>query len=197
MRLESSGSREIEIQSALSQPSFDIAAMKVESFQAEGWEEPEMGLIITENDEWILVKHLPAEYVVDGYKLYRKRFLKSRMAGEDEKKVARVLQLKKVDVTAPAGFKLGPVLDMLRWIEGHFGLFELQDQEESELYYGRIHKESDGLVILEMIDADGHGEVDEDYDHVLEQIATIAFGSDYLYSLNLLWKDNLSSNGSG
>jgi hypothetical protein len=169
--------------------------MKVMSFHLRGWEEPEMGLVLDENDDWVLVKHLPAEYVVDGYRLYRNKFISNRSSGTEEERVARVLQLKKVDGKRPAGFRFGTTLEMLKWMQDHFGSFEFQEGDDPDLFYGRVHSAADGLMVMEMIDADGHGEVDEDHDHVLEQISVISFGSDYLYSLDLLYKDNLSKNG--
>ena len=53
--------------------------MKVESFKIIDWEDSEQGLLITENENWILVKHIPVDYVVDGYKLYKKGFCMIKM----------------------------------------------------------------------------------------------------------------------
>ncbi|MDQ3101358.1 MAG: hypothetical protein M3R08_08220 [Bacteroidota bacterium] len=170
--------------------------MKVESFIVQGWEEAEMGLVLDENEDWVLVKHIPADYVIDGYKLYKKKFIVKRTVSEAEKKVARVLQLKKVETSIPPGFRFRATAAMLKWIEEHYEIFEFQDEEGSELYYGRINKIQDGMLVLNMIDADGHVETDEDIDHVIELISVIGFGSDYLYSLGLLTRDHATKNGS-
>ena len=60
--------------------------MKVETYRVTGWEDVERGLIVAENDEWLLVKHIPIDYIVDGYKLYRKAFIASRESGKAAKK---------------------------------------------------------------------------------------------------------------
>ncbi len=165
------------------------AAMDVFSFTTTHSTGPEMGLLLLENDEWVLVMHIPADYALDGYKLYRKRYLTARTAGEEEHRVARVLRLKRVEREPPEGFQFADTLTMLQEIAHDHGLIEFYDEEEGETFYGRIHSAADGMITLEMIDADGHAEIDTDQDHVLELISEITFGSDYLNSLYLLWKD--------
>ncbi len=169
--------------------------MKVETFLLKNSDEPEMGLVVSENDDWVLVKHIPADHVIDGFRLYRKKFLDARDVSDEERRVARVLQLKKVEATTPEGFRFQDMPGMLKWMEDQYGLFEFLDEDDAVVFYGCIHKVGNGMITLEMIDADGHSEVDEDHQHVLEQISMITFGSDYLYSLGLLRKDNATRNG--
>ena len=68
--------------------------MRVERFEIQDWEEPQTGLLLAENEEWVLVKHIPVDFVVDGYKLYKKQFILSRSNGAEEQLIARVLKLK-------------------------------------------------------------------------------------------------------
>lgn len=35
-------------------------------------EDDETGMLLFENDEWILVKHIPVDYQIDGFKIYNK-----------------------------------------------------------------------------------------------------------------------------
>lgn len=51
--------------------------MRVERFEIQDWEEPQTVLLLAENEEWVLVKHIPVDFVVDGYKLYKKQFILS------------------------------------------------------------------------------------------------------------------------
>ena len=117
--------------------------MRVETFQMIDWEEPEVGLLIDENEEWLLVKHIPVDYVIDGYKVFKKEFIESRDRGENEQKIEKVLHLKKVDINKPDGFEFSDAAGLLQWVESTYGLFEIQD-DESELTYGRICKIVDG-----------------------------------------------------
>ncbi len=42
--------------------------MKIESYKIKGWRETETGIVISENEDWILVNHI-VDYVLDGFKL--------------------------------------------------------------------------------------------------------------------------------
>ena len=53
--------------------------LKVESYKIKGWKAIPRGLLIAENEKWILVKNIPVDYVVDGYKLYQKRYITKRI----------------------------------------------------------------------------------------------------------------------
>lgn len=64
--------------------------MKVETYKIAGWKEKETGLLISENEDWILVKHIPVDYVIDGFKLYRKKAVKKRKSKTKEGKISRV-----------------------------------------------------------------------------------------------------------
>ena len=85
--------------------------MKVETYKISGHKEKETGLWIAENEDWVLVKHIPMDYVVDGFKLYRKNTLKKRKSKNKEDKIARVLALKETETNIPDGFKFTSVIE--------------------------------------------------------------------------------------
>ena len=163
--------------------------MRVETYQMIDWEEPETGLLIDENEEWVLVKHIPVDYVIDGYKLYKKEYIQSRGRGESEQKIEKVLLLKKVDTKKPDGFEFSDTAGLLQWVERTYGLFEFQDEEESEVTYGRINTLEGGNLTIDMIDADGAVEEAAEFDNNIHEIRIITFGTDYHISIGLLWKD--------
>ncbi|MDJ1486344.1 hypothetical protein QNI16_38045 [Cytophagaceae bacterium YF14B1] len=168
--------------------------MKVEKYRLVDWEEPKTGLLIDENEEWVLVKHIPVDYVVDGYKLYRKAFIAKRTTGEAELFIAKVLQLKGVKTNKPAGFTFQKVVETLQWSQDRYGLFEFQDQSETELFYGRINSCRDGVLIIDMIKSKGEEEKAYEYEFEIEQIRVITFESDYFESIRLLWQDQKKNN---
>jgi|TARA_B110000908_G_C10074381_1_gene366583 hypothetical protein len=57
--------------------------MKIESYKIKGWKETETGIVISENEDWLLVNHI-VDYVLDGFKLYRKSYIKKRISGDSE-----------------------------------------------------------------------------------------------------------------
>jgi hypothetical protein len=163
--------------------------MKVERYKIKGWREEEKGLLINENNEWILIKHIPADYIIDGYKLYRKMFIQKRKHTKKEARTERVLMLKGIEEDGPAGFQFKDVVETLKWSQQTYGLFEFQDQNQTELFYGTINHIKDNLLIIDMIKANGKEKKAFNYDFGLDEIRVITFETDYFESIRLLWND--------
>jgi hypothetical protein len=167
--------------------------MKVESYKIKGWEDKVTGVLISENENWILVKHIPIDYEINGYKIYAKKHIKKRIRNEREKQIERVLTLKKENSIEPTGFKFGTLIELLKWTEEKFGLFEFQDKSENELFYGKINTIQNGYLEIDMIKSNGKIEMKYDYKFKLSKIRSITFMTDYFESIRLLMKDELKN----
>lgn len=163
--------------------------MKVESFEIDGWQDVQTGLVVAENTEWVLVKHIPVDYVIDGYRLYKKQYIIKRFTGEAERQIERVLRLKGEKDNLPSNFEFTDTVRFLRWLQEQYGLFEFQDDDETELFYGRINKVFDSILIIDSIHSDGTIEEEFDCDFNINEIRSITFLSDYYNSICLLWLD--------
>jgi hypothetical protein len=163
--------------------------LRVESYKIKGWKEKETGVLITENENWILVNHIPNDYALDGFKLYRKKFVKKRISGDSEKQIERVLSLKNKKTPELKGFAFNDVLEILKWSEEKYGLFEFQDKGETELFYGRINRSENDVLIIDMIKSNGQIESDYDFEFSLNKIRSITFETDYFESIRLLMND--------
>jgi hypothetical protein len=169
--------------------------MKVERLKITGWEDEETGLLVAENEEWLVVRHIPVDYVVDGYKLYRKAFMEARTRTQKETLIERVLRLKGVKAERPTGFEFKGIAETLQWCEQKYGLFEFQDSDQTEVTYGRINQITNGTLMIDMITTTG--EVDEayEYDFELDAIRVITFETDYFESIRLLSRDEQKTKG--
>lgn len=168
--------------------------MKVETYKITGWKEKETGLLISENEDWILVKHIPVDYVIDGYKLYNKSVIEKRKSKAKEEKISKVLKLKNIQTTVPETFKLDSVFETLKWSEKKYGLFEFQDKE-AELFYGKLNHIKSDMFYIDLITSDGTIEKEYDYNFLVYEVAAIAFESDYFESIRLLMNDELRKEG--
>ncbi len=168
--------------------------MKVETYKIFGYKEKETGLLIAENEDWVLVKHIPVDYVVDGFKLYRKNAIKKRKSKKKEDKIARVLALKNIDTNIPDGFTFTSVIETLQWCENTYGLFEFQDSDAT-LFYGKLNQSEGTDFCIDTIDADGVIEKEYDYEFSEEEIEIITFETDYFESVRLLMNDQLKKQG--
>lgn len=164
--------------------------IKVETYKIKGWKEKQIGLLVSENADWILVKYIPADYIIDGYKLYNKKFVKKRKAPKN-KKIELVLRLKNIELTNPDTFEFGNVLDILTWSEKKYGLFEFQDESEKELFYGKLNQIIEKDFIIDMIKAGGKIEKNYDYQFSSKKIRAIGFETDYFNSVVLLMENEM------
>jgi hypothetical protein len=163
--------------------------MRVESFVVSGWEDEETGLIIDENDQWVLVKYIPVDYLIDGYKLYKKEFIVERIYAKEEELIEKVLTLKGVKEDKPLGFKFLDTFDFLQWIQDSYGLFEFQDRDQTELFYGRINQVKDDVLSIDMIKTWGQVEIGYHHKFFIHEIRSITFDSDYFNSIKLLYEN--------
>lgn len=160
-----------------------------ETYKIDGWEEEQTGMLLFENESWLLVRHIPVDYQVDGFRIYSKRWIRSRISGEHEAFLDRVLKLKKISRDIPP-VELGSAHGILTQLESRYGLFEFQEGDEDALFYGRL-KEADGDSFT--IEAIGpKGEIMENYEEEFsfDQIRSITFETDYFESMRVLMIDN-------
>lgn len=162
--------------------------MNVESFTIDNWDDQRGGIILAENDDWLLVMNA-SDYNPDGYSIYKKEFLKNRMNGEEERLVERVVYLKNINPIIPDGFEFSNTLGHLKWCQDKYGVFEFQDDDDAELFYGRINRVMDNSLMIDFIDSKGNIDTDYDYEFDLNQIRVISFGSAYFEAIRLLWLD--------
>ncbi len=161
---------------------------RVEYMQLAGWKADEVGLWLAENDEWLLLRHIPVDYVVDGYVLLSKEHIASRRPHKHRKQVERVLKLKGVKAEVPANFSFTGTVEMLRWVEEQYGLVEFTDQEEST-FFGWIVKSDVVHVWPTLLRPNGTTQSADDTDpFVISEIQLIRFDTDYFNCMRLLWQ---------
>ena len=163
--------------------------MRVETFKIEDWESPERGLIIDENEDWILVKHIPVDYVIDGYKIYKKSFITERTNSDYEQKIERVLKLKNTSLNKPTNFQFSSTLELLKWAEMTYEILEFQDYSESELFYGLLNNVDGDEFTINMVKSDGSIDPEFDVQFSFESIRVITFETDYHKSIRLLYSE--------
>lgn len=166
--------------------------LKVETYTIKGWKNTVRGLLISENKDWILVHHLPMDYELDGYKLYRKKFVKKRVSKKSEALVERVLRLRNTSIKQPKGFEFHKVSKTLKWCEKKYDLFEFQDHKQGQLFYGKINNLDKKQLIIDSITK--HGEIQEAFDYTfnLDKIRSITFETDYFEAIRLMMHDGLT-----
>jgi len=148
-----------------------------------------MGIVLDENDKWLLVKCVSEDYYTDGFCVYNKNFVLNRVNGSHERFYERVLKLKNEPLDIPSDFEFTDTIGLLKWCQNKFGLFEIQDEDETALSIGRINSVFDTTLIIDFISSKGEVEVAHEYEFDLEEIRAVSFSSHYFNAIRLLWMD--------
>ena len=161
---------------------------RVEYVQLADFENYVAGLWLAENDDWILMRHLPGDYAVDGYVLVAKAHIVARGVDQKRHQIARVLKLKGITAAVPEGFTFGSLVDMLRWIEQRYKLFQIQDEEDT-CFCGQLRDHDETHYRLNSLSPRAKLDLDYDVWFAFADLLTVEFDTDYLNSLLLLWQD--------
>ena len=162
---------------------------RVEYVQLAGWKTDAVGLWLAENDDWLLLRHIPIDYVIDGYVLVAKEHIASRKPHRDRKQVEKVLKLKGIQSEIPPSFIFLKLLDMMRWVERHYGLVEFTDEEECS-FFGWVNEADAVHLWVDTLSPNCTLQVRDSGKppFVISEIQLISFDNDYFNSLKLLWQ---------
>ncbi|MBF9239119.1 hypothetical protein I2I05_17075 [Hymenobacter sp. BT683] len=161
----------------------------VEYVQLAGWEADEVGLWLAEDNDWLLLRSIPNDYMIDGYVLVVKEHIVSRKPHRDRKQVEQVLKLKGIQPEVPSNFSFLELVDMMRWVEHQYGLVEFTDKEDCT-FFGWVNEADAVHLWMDTLSSNCTVAV-RDNDNppfVLSEIQLLRFDADYFNSLKLLWQ---------
>ena len=162
---------------------------RVEYVQLAGWERKLTGLWLAENEEWLLLRYVPEDYVIDGYALLAKSHIVARGSEKKERQVAQVLKLKGVKAEIPSGFRFCSLIKIMQWLEQKYGLIHFYDEEQAA-FLGWVNEADLVHFWLDSLEPDGTVAVREIDERPFELAAVqiLCFADDYSESLKLLWQ---------
>lgn len=144
-----------------------------------------LGLILDFNDEWILMRNIPVDYVVDGYFLVRNKNIKSIVRGDDEKWREKIVKIKTKRIK-PIIIPIDNLEIILKTLTKKYKVFTLYTKEEGICWLGRLKNIDD--KILTISDLTPKAKWDGEMEFNPNKIRCIEFDTDYINSLKLLAK---------
>lgn len=166
--------------------------MNVESFKVKGWNNHVTALILLENEDWILAKHIISDYILDGFVLYKKKYIRKRTKGAFENQLSEIFVLRNVSTEVPEGFTFGTTTNMLTWVEDTYGISMFQDGDDSPISMAKILKIRKKKFSIDLIKSDGTLKENYDFNFSLKKVRLIIFDSNYYNSMVLLHKSKVS-----
>ena len=106
--------------------------MVVEDYLIEDWDEAETGVLLEENEDWVLIKSIQ----VDGYKLINKACIENRFTNTN-KALKKVLELRKLVFQKPKGFEFKTdSVAMLKWVESPTDVLNFKMLRKTSCFMG-------------------------------------------------------------
>jgi hypothetical protein len=140
------------------------------------------GILLCEGLEWILLKYVPVDYVLDGYMLIRTRYIKKIERKEEEIFNESVIRLKLIDKEFDKSYpELDEISNILYCLLQEKIVIQLVLHDDTVCYIGKIKKLFSKMVRIQNLDSKGNWENESSYP--LERIRTIQFDNDYINSL--------------
>ncbi len=146
--------------------------------------EPIRGFVIEQNDEWILMKHNPVQYQIDGCIIVRNKNIKAITRDKEEKFVEKILQLKGVKLTYLDVIPLTGIVSILSYLTQYFGVFQFEKRAESSCYLCRLSALDSKHVVMDSMNPDGQW--DGEMLCRPNDIRVIEYDTDYINSLKLV-----------
>jgi hypothetical protein len=142
------------------------------------------GYVVDYNEDWILMKNNPVDYLIDGYIVVRNTNIESFNRDTDEKWKEKVIKLKGLEPTENDIIPISDLETILKYLTENFGIFQIQTKSESECFLGRLKSIDSKKVIID--DLNTKGNWDGEMTFVTSEIRTIEFDTDYVNSLKLV-----------
>ncbi len=159
---------------------------KVYKIKIKNWENEEKGIVLFENDSILLVQHFAVDYILDGFRVYKKKAILNIFQDEETKNTQKILNIRK-EKTPQIFPKESTFIKYLEKISKEFSLLELHDENEVifyiENYYPSIGK-------LTFIDEYGKKTPGIPIEFAgFDSIVCLGWGGDYHRSIDALRKN--------
>jgi hypothetical protein len=155
-------------------------------FKFKDWKERISGMVVAQDENWILIHFNPADFMLDGFKLLRRSHIASAKRSKAELRRELVTQLKNLELPNHwSSLKTDSTLSLLKSVEASCGIVQFEDNDE-ELLIGKIKTVDGDNFTIDFLDSKGRWIEDYDLVFSLDAIDVITFETDYLQSLKLL-----------
>jgi hypothetical protein len=147
---------------------------------------PIAGFVIDYNEHWTLLKYNTADYVMDGYIIFRHKNIEGIRRDEEEKFREKVIKLKGLAPTSKETIPLTDLPAILKYLTKKFGVFQFYTKSEKACYLGRINFVDGQNLVIDFLNP--KGKWDGKMEFKLNEIREIEYDTDYINSLKLISK---------
>ena len=139
------------------------------------------GFLLDFNEDWILLRNNPVDYVIDGFVILKNKNLEAIISNEDNLFLEKVIRLKKIKLTNEFIIPLLSLENILTFLTEKYGLFQIATKRKSAVYLGRLTEINENELYIEFLNF--KGVFDGEIFFKPKKIRVIEFDTDYVNSL--------------
>lgn len=159
------------------------------SFKIRDRKHKEQGIFIADGEDWIFIRHLFTDYMIDGYMLLNKKYIQSVNRDEDDIFIENVLKVNnKLWISQDMDIPLSTNL-LLDWFYENSSVFQIDSKNGRMCWVGKILDSTEKSIFLTHLTPKGIWKSSY-YTFRKNSIRTISFDTDYINSITT-YADNL------
>lgn len=139
------------------------------------------GFLLDFNDDWILLRNNPVDFVIDGFVILRNKNLETIISDDDTQFYEKVIRLKEIKLTNDTLIPLTNLEVILSFLTKKFGVFQLATKKSSADYLGKLTEYNQDTFFIEFLNT--KGVFDGEISFKSKKIRSIEFDTDYINSL--------------
>ena len=146
------------------------------------WTEELQGLFCIENEDWVVLKAVYSDFIMDGILLINKKYISSIKREEKEEFKEKVLFItNKPNITTCPELFNNP--DLFTTLSANKTLIQIHLHKEFEFFVGIIIKVNDNSIVLKLLNPKGIWLKNDTKNFDKDKIRIIHVGADYAHSL--------------
>ncbi|WP_264558959.1 hypothetical protein [Flavobacterium sp. N2270] len=139
------------------------------------------GFLLDFNEDWVLLRNNPVDYVIDGFVILRNKNIKHIIYDENSQFNEKVIRLKKIKFTNDSIIPLSSLENILSYLTNKYGIFQVATKRSSSVYLGRLSEIDENEFFIDFLNI--NGVFDGEISFKNKKIRVIEFETDYINSL--------------
>lgn len=145
------------------------------------------GFLIDYNEDWILLRNNPVDYILDGFVILKNTNIESVIREEKEEFVERVVKLKGLKCNSEEIIPIQSLSSILNCLNQKFEIFQISKKSDKTVYLGKLVELNDTELIINFLEPKGKFGGEMSFNP--SKIRAIEFDTDYINSLKLIAKE--------
>lgn len=142
------------------------------------------GFLIDFNEDWILLRSNPVDFILDGFIVLKNRNVASAFREADEEFTEKVIKLKGLKTNSDDIIPIQNLASILNYVSSKFEIFQIAKKSDKAAYLGKLIELNEEDLVINFLETKGKFGGEMSFNP--NKIRVIEFDTDYINSLKLV-----------